>query len=93
MFDTLCPIRSNMATHIPLCVILVIENSLNIRVFDPKVAFRKFIQEYSHYSNRVSFMYVYSDYQPMFVLPIEGTLHFLSFGHQILHSHSCISLF
>ena len=69
-----------MSAHELLCVILVITNSLSIGVSDPKIVFRKFIQEYSDYFNEVSFMYMYNDYQPEFVLPIQSD--YLNFFHR-----------
>lgn len=83
MFDTICPVNSQYSNvQASLCIILVIENSLHGREFDPKTVFRRFIEEYSHYFNEVSFMYVYNDYQPGFVLPIEGQFYSIIFNYE-----------
>ncbi len=76
MFDSVCPVSSH-AVVAKLCVILVIQNSLEPQKFDSKISFRRFIEEYSHEFSDVSFMYVYRDYQPGFVLPLKGNF-FLS---------------
>lgn len=68
-FDDLCPAQSKKFS---LCVILVIKNSLHPQDIDPKIVFRRFVEEYSQQYSSVSFMYVYKDYQPEFTLPIEG---------------------
>lgn len=76
MFDAICPV--SFAEQTSLCVILVIQSSMNLIAVDPKIVFRRFVEEYSRQFNEVSFMYVYNDYQPGFILPIEGedSIHF-----------------
>lgn len=71
MFDAVCPLAQSHTLQPLLCIILMIQNSLHLQKYDPKISLRRFIEEYSHYFNNVSFMYIYNDYQPGFILPIK----------------------